>query len=299
MINYPITANDLETLIDQFVPSWRRRALSRTDTFRRIRRYQERSSIWSEIKVIYMRLQNNKCAFCERKFEGAPLGAIEHDVEHFRPKNAVKDWPPSVWPPSSLAAEGTIRYRFNLGSAWAEGYYLLAYHILNYAVACKVCNSVLKSNFFPIYGPRGPQSDDILNLSTERPLLIYPIGDVDTDPESLLTFNGIIPIPCGRQGYASYRARVTIDFFVLEKREILREERATQIKLLHDVLVEREQAQSQLDLDDAQSFIDFLTSPSNRHTNCARAYHRLFQNSRAEANDIYQEVRRYLLAINR
>ena len=52
-----------------------------------------------------------------------------------------------------------------------------------------------KSNYFPIAGQRGPQSDDTGALTVEEPFLIYPIGDGDDDPEQLIRFVGFVPIP--------------------------------------------------------------------------------------------------------
>ena len=50
---------------------------------------------WSNIKYLFINIQHNKCAFCERKLAAREDGgAIEHDVEHFRPKNAIKAWKP-------------------------------------------------------------------------------------------------------------------------------------------------------------------------------------------------------------
>jgi hypothetical protein len=93
MIAYQITKSKLESLIDAEAPGWRQRAALRTEGFRQKGRYEEDSSIWSEVKVVYMRLQGDcKCAYCERKLESIDFGKIEQDVEHFRPKGSVRAW---------------------------------------------------------------------------------------------------------------------------------------------------------------------------------------------------------------
>src|SRR5262245_18163470 len=89
MIGYRISRADLEKMVGA---DWLKKASDRTNQFRRNGRYEESSSIWSEVKPKYMELQHQKCAFCERKLESIDLGAIEQDVEHFRPKASVKAW---------------------------------------------------------------------------------------------------------------------------------------------------------------------------------------------------------------
>ena len=49
-----------------------------------------------------------------------------------------------------------------------NGYYLLAYHLLIYAVACKPCNSGLKKDYFPIAGD--------YDLTGEDPAEMGPSG---------------------------------------------------------------------------------------------------------------------------
>ena len=66
MIGYPVKRRDLEDLIAQQSATWLGRAETKTEEFRNQGFYQESSSIWSEVKVVYMRLQGNcKCAYCE------------------------------------------------------------------------------------------------------------------------------------------------------------------------------------------------------------------------------------------
>lgn len=141
MIRYPITKAKLTKDIGQ---DWLDRAAERTKVFKQQGFYEEKSSIWSEAKPVYMKLQGNgKCAYCERQMEETALGKVEQDVEHFRPKGNVKAWKPS----KSLTDAGIP---FTPVPASGLGYYLLPYHPFNYAAACKPCNSTLKKDQFPI-----------------------------------------------------------------------------------------------------------------------------------------------------
>jgi len=91
MIGYRISLNELKAKIESNTPGWSKRAEERTEEFRTQGHYQEKSSIWSEIKPVYMDIQGGcKCAFCERKLESKDYGRPELDIEHFRPKKNVK-----------------------------------------------------------------------------------------------------------------------------------------------------------------------------------------------------------------
>lgn len=286
MIRYPITRAELEQRISQISPTWLTRARERTEAFRRAGKYEESSSIWGEIKALYMQLQHNKCAYCESRLEGGALGAIQHDLEHYRPKKGVKKWPDPDKHPH--------RYPFLTGDEWSEGYFLLAYHPLNYVTACKSCNSPLKANYFPIAHARGPQHDEPQALQSESPYLPYPLSDVDDDPETLLTFAGILAEPASQQGQASQRARVTIDFFDLNGRESLRRERAEQLQQLWFALLVARIPPTPEAAELAQSTIARLTHPASPHCNCARSFLRLAQADPAKARAIALAVKDYL-----
>lgn len=91
MIRYNTTRSELERKIGK---PWLQAAARKTAAFRKARRYNEREGSWSKIKQVYIDLQFGKCAYCERHFGSDEKSRIEHDVEHFRPKSAVKAWPP-------------------------------------------------------------------------------------------------------------------------------------------------------------------------------------------------------------
>jgi hypothetical protein len=87
------TREALEALVDAHKSDWRTNAATRTAAIVQAGAFAEKSSIWSEIKLVLMALQNFKCIFCERPLARKLAGAVEQDVEHFRPKSSVKEWP--------------------------------------------------------------------------------------------------------------------------------------------------------------------------------------------------------------
>ncbi len=285
MIRYPITAAALEALVDAAHPNWRSRARKRTARFRRARKYFEPPApIWSEIKPIFMALQNDKCAYCERQLAAAARGTIEYDVEHFRPKNAVVAWPPQSAP----------QYPFPTGGDFPGGYYLLAYHLGNYAVACKPCNTNLKGSYFPIASARIADREEPSDLDPEKPLLIFPIGDQVDDPQGLIRFDGPVPVPVSADpaDYDYQRARVTIDFFELGTREELLRERARVIMGLFLAL------KGAVPGSIAAGAVTILTSPTSPHTNCAECFHQLFVTNRTQAETLATWAAAYLLSVH-
>lgn len=277
MIRYPITKPELEAAVERAKRGWLEKARQKTEAFRVAGDFNEPDSqnSWGDIKSAFIKLQNNKCAYCERQLGHNRRSRIEHDIEHFRPKSSVKLWP---------IADSGRKYKFATGQASDKGYYLLPYNIFNYTTACKTCNSTLKANFFPVGGARINNTDDFTALKAEKPLLIYPIGDADADPESLLTFQGVLPVPKVKRGEKYQRARVTIDLFELDTREDLTQQRAGIILSLwtaHRFL--QTPGITDEDRADAQRIIDLAKSPNSAHANCARAFTRLCQQDIAKA----------------
>lgn len=184
MIRNAITLTALRARAEQHAPGWNARARERTAGFRKLQRYKEKSSIWGEVKPVFMDLQNGKCCFCERKFESGQLGRYELDVEHFRPKRTVKrcrqDRVGNGLPLTAPAAKNS-------------GYYLLAYNLLNYAAACKPCNSGLKRNYFPIAGTYQSKGDNPGKMKAEKAWLIYLRGgEVGTDGWTNISYHAFI-----------------------------------------------------------------------------------------------------------
>lgn len=284
MIAYPISRAALAQRIEAHAPGWLNRAAARTAGFQAQGAYSETSTIWSEVKQVYMTLQGaSKCAFCERKLESVKYGKGEQAVEHFRPKGSIKPWKL----PASLAAEGV-----NLAPPPPAkgGYYLLAYDIFNYSAACGPCNSVLKRDYFPVAAQHTLHGAQPEALAAELPLLLYPIGDFDTPPESLIRFHGLSPQPVAPAGHPRHRALVTIDFFQLDSvdRANLIRERAAVILALFPALEALHSKTSKSRKATAQQIVDGFTSPNAPHSNCARSFVALFQTDQPEAETIFE-----------
>jgi hypothetical protein len=291
VIRYPIHPQTLADRIEQDRPGWLARAAKHTETFRRAGRYRETRSIWSQIKRTYMELQGFKCGFCERGLERSDWGSVEHDVEHFRPKSSV-----TTWPTAAMRTRRDVDFPFTLGATADPGYYLLVYHPENYLVACKTCNSALKANYFPVAGDRHTDRDRPRDLADEKAYLIYPIGASDTDPEQLITFRGILPVPVATRGHARRRALVTIRFFELDSREVLLQQRADIIVRLHLAIAATEHADPFIRAA-ATHTITQLTHRHSPHANCARAHHDLTLTDPSLARDFAHAAYDYLATL--
>lgn len=291
MMRYPLHPAEWRARVDDVSPGWLDRAAERTESFRQLGRYDESSSIWSQIKRVYMELQGFKCGFCERRLEKSRFGNIEHDVEHFRPKKKV-----TAWPTDKIREERGIDFDFELGSDADPGYFLLPYHIENYLISCKTCNSTLKSNAFPVAAPRLADGEAPRDMKTEKPFLIYPLGAADDDPEDLITFEGILPVPVGASGHKRRRAEVTIDFFALDGREVLLEERAETILALHVAMSSLDHPHAATAAA-AELLVERLVNPRSPHANCARAFHDLTLTDPFRAEAFTEAALDYLLTL--
>lgn len=290
MIGYKISYQDLTTLVEAHCPGWIKKAKKRTDGFISNGKYEETSSIWSDVKVVYMRLQGEgKCIFCERKLESEQYGMGEQDVEHFRPKGRV-----SVW----KAAAKSAAYGVSITSPppKAGGYYRLAYHLFNYAAACKPCNSALKSDGFPIAGSYKFDGDDPKTLLSELPLLIYPLGDFDDNPEDLIAFSGASPFPVPASGRSRDRALTTIEFFALAdpvaRKNLFRERALILIALWGQLEVATKNPANA----NAAEAVAALQSDKSSHANCARSFARLYQANRPAAEGFFNAAMQYVIA---
>lgn len=285
MIRYPITLAELEDLVDVEAPAWRGKATSRTAGFVAVGQYEEASSIWSEVKSVFMKLQHNKCAYCERVLASVDHGGgIEHDLEHFRPKSSVEVWP------------GATEFTFAMGEASPSGYFWLAYNLQNYAAACKKCNSPIKRNYFPVPGKRGgvPDHPPMLN-SNEKQFLIHPIGQIDDDPREILVFLGINAIPAKKTGPRRRRGDVTIAFFELNDREELRRERARLIDSLglHLEIIAGGTATKRLK-SIAKQIVARMLRPEAPHSSCVKSMVDLYIVDATRAEELIAAARAFI-----
>jgi len=231
---------------------------------------------------------STKCCFCEKLLEGN----IEQDVEHFRPKAKVRPWKV----PGRLSAEGVAVQQPIDGSS-EPGYPKLAYSPFNYAMACKTCNSTLKKNFFPIEGIRDSTATNPALMGAEKALLVYPIGAMDENPEQLLEYEGLSPVPKAVSGFRRRRASVTIEVFRLDdsrRRRPLFALRAGSVRLLFHELEGLANATTSGQRQRYQTSIDILTSPEWPFTNCLRSFERLYRSDRALAAEIAEECLKFM-----
>lgn len=291
MIRYPFDDAQVAADIAEIDPTWQKKADRRTSRLLKSGTYNEKTPIWSTVKPVYMKLQHNKCVFCERQLEGGDAGKIEHDLEHFRPKSAVEAWPPPHM--------HSLIYRHAAGSSFQPGYYWLAYDLHNYAVACKVCNTSYKHMHFPIAGarvqPPGPTAaaPAAAALQAEQPLLCYPLGAGDEDPEQLITFRATTAVPVHAAGFLRRRAEVMIDFFGLNVRDHLHRDRARMISLFGEPLRRRHKGEaSEQDL----AVIAMIGKSHLPHASCVRAYERLWRDNPKLARDIYEICAMYAVS---
>jgi hypothetical protein len=285
VIRHPISQAELERRIEALRPGWIARASTALASLPAHPTSRDFPPHGTEIKQVYIDLQHSKCCFCEKPLEGA----IEQDVEHFRPKAEVKPWPvPLAWKDEGPPAPAERQGKSQPGYAW------LAYHPFNYAIACKTCNSTLKKNHFPLAGPRGADGADPAALTSERPLLIYPLGDFDEDPESLMGFIGLSPISRSDRGHARQRALVTIALFRLDQRVQLLKHRAVLLWLLFAELELLHTARSATARARHQTAVDTLTGPEVPFRNCLHCFRELHTTDRDQAAQLAQECQRYL-----
>lgn len=274
-----IDASELQALISE---SWLARAKKSTDNNRVAADYKDKGPSWSEIKPQYIKIQNGKCAYCEKPLGNEDLGAV--DMEHYRPKNSIK-----AWPSKRIRKERKIGYMLPKHSS-DRGYYLLTHNLWNYVASCKKCNS-LKSDFFPTKGRPFLQNDDPLSTNSEEPYLLYPLGDHDVNPEELFQFEGVLPVIITTNADEKIRAKVTLDFFDLSSRDPLTEQRAGVIDhLWHALFVAQSSQATQNQRAMAQESVMIAIHSSSAHANCARSFRNLYLNDIDSAERIYIEA---------
>jgi hypothetical protein len=290
MIRYDISREQLEKLVDGIGKTWRARAATRRKELAKLKKYADGGPDWSDIKRVYMEQQGaSKCVYCERKLEAVEMGLIEQDVEHFRPKGKV-----TAWTPPDHLKKHAIPITPPSGTT---GYFLLPHELYNYAASCKPCNTVCKSDYFPISGTYDLKGTDPVALRAELPLLIYPLGSWDDDPEELIGFNGISPYAKKDDGYQRHRGLVTIAFFKLDDvawRSNLFVERAAGVIGLYQRLLDAEDpAKTEEERQDAKDDIAIAVSARTAHANCMRSFVKLFKEDRAQAKTVARAAREY------
>lgn len=281
MIRFPLEKSELKRQIRQTDPAWFDKADKALENVKENRFTwvaKQQKSHWRDIKAVYKTIQSNKCGFCERLLEsqqtdGTPL-KYESDVEHFRPKAEVRPW----------EFEGEV-----LGEVSESGYPMLAYNPWNYLLSCETCNRHYKQNFFPITGERveGSEETCVGQYTSEEPILIYPISDWDPDPETIIGFKGIHPVPFHDSGRENLIARVIIDLLGLDIRDTLLLQRAGAIRDMWFVLKHRDDPL-------AQRALATQLSPKEAHTNCKKAFVRCYEDDPDQARHYLAEAMDYI-----
>lgn len=258
MIRYKVDWADLRARIDAASPKWFSKARKLTQANEVATKHIEHSKPhWSKIKEIFLIVQHDKCAYCERKAEGK----YEFDVEHFRPKSS---------------------------------YFELAYDIGNYVISCKTCNTKYKSNTFPIAGLTRRAAIKAEYVA-ERPLLLNPLAQDDVDPSKVIEFDGILPVPVSQDPSMRERAKTNIEFFRLDDRELLWQERARVLCQIWQALPGFESAPAGSPIwESARSTLEFLTSAASAHTNCARSFLRTCLADPLRAGELAELAAEYL-----
>lgn len=302
MIRYAVTAKALHAQIESHKAGWLKRAREKTAEALKKGHVDEGDGIWSEIKEVYAKLQFFKCIYCEKPLPqekidgevGFGKGAVEYDVEHYRPKNRVKRWPSE-----KVKAQRKIDYDDQVEDGESAGYFRLAFDPDNYALSCKTCNSGHKSDSFPIAGAtKGSLVKRAALDAQERPLLMLGIGEDADDPEDVLGWRGPVPFARKKSGYQHLRARVCIDFFGLDTRDDLMRARAWLVILLWGKLEERTTATGarKQELDEV---VQGFTTPRTSFCACARAYVALHARDRAQADALKRCCERYAQSYDR
>jgi len=162
----------------------------------------------TEVKEYLLAMQHGKCAFCESKITHIAYG----DVEHFRPKAAVRQEPG--------------------GPLTRPGYYWLAYEWSNLLLSCQLCNQRHKGNFFPLADSAARARSHRADLGREAAMFINPVDD---DPEMLLAFRAEVMF--GRD--SAGRGDTTRDALALNRPALLerRRDRYELLRTLFNVIV--------------------------------------------------------------
>jgi uncharacterized protein (TIGR02646 family) len=158
------------------------------------------------VKAALIAMQHSKCAFCEAK----PLHVSDGDVEHFRPKAAVR--------------------QSDADPLQRPGYYWLAYTWENLLFACERCNRRHKKSLFPLFDPAQRATSHRAAIAAETPVFIDPSAE---DPEQYIAYREHVPVAID----GNPRGVHTIDALGLGRSELGadREKHLEVLKTLHAV----------------------------------------------------------------
>ncbi len=139
-------------------------------------------------------------------------------------------------------------------------------------------------------------------VADEQPYLIYPLGSVDVDPETLIEYHGLSPRAKKRRGWSRRRALVVIAFFRLDDasgRKNLFRERARLLQVVYPQLVkESDQAMSAQERRRATELLSRFTADHSPQANCVRSFVRLFRSNPDSARALIEATEAWFLTIS-
>ena len=185
--------------------------------------------LWSAFKGALQQLSDQKCWYCEAKQSRSDMM-----VDHFRPKNEVRECKPH------------------------HGYWWLALEYSNFRLACNLCNSLHeneeagrslgKSTRFPLMNEANRVFNPAGDLMAESPSLLDPTSPLDP---SLLSFldDGTAAPAYSKDVSAPFfdRATISIDAYNLNDQKIKEE------RFIVAQRIKREVSRAERYLDNAQA----------------------------------------------
>ena len=273
MISYPISVRELCRRIEKILPATRNRGGALRKGGRRSwhtrARLEEHKVIaagefpedalhlWNELKRVFALIQGDqstrvKCAYCERHLHLGKNNLPDGDIDHFRPK--------SLYP-------------------------MLAYHVRNYVLSCRICNETYKQDYFPITRQRATKTKRLNDLYAEQAYLVNPLDPQEPNLEDIIGFDGILGISLAIPGtWQDARANAMIDTFKINNRDDLRRE---QTEIICEIFLAKTGNPSDLL---TQSVLTRAADRFEEHTNCAMSYLKLWDVDVAYAKLLGQEA---------
>ena len=192
-----------------------------------------------EVRDALLKAQNGKCCYCEKLID---VG----EVEHFRPKGAVKQ------------AHGQ--------SKQSPGYYWLVYAWDNLFLSCHECNSK-KGILFPLQDDTVRARSHHNDIDDEQPLFINPTEE----PSDHIGFREHVPVPITSRGRETIKGLGLRRYGLEEKRR----------RYLDNLCLYRDFVETANDFQDpdvrvlvikAQDFLQTATLPAAEYSAMARAF---------------------------
>jgi uncharacterized protein (TIGR02646 family) len=197
------------------------------------------------VKKALAKCQYGKCCYCETQFR-VPY-SYPH-VEHWRPKSSS-------------------RQRRNDKSEW-PGYYWLAYEWENLLLSCAFCNSVNKSDIFPLRNPAARAKNHRMSVQAERPSILKPDGAVDPRSHIKFELDEVIGLtPLGRKTIEVLHLNSKFQEERLRHFAIIREARDRYVNLINSVDPKAREEASR-----ARRFVEGAAKPDQPYSAMVAAY---------------------------